>query len=327
MVCLESPSFDPYFNLALEEYLFEKYPKTGTYFMLWQNDNAVIVGRYQNTAREVNEAYIRERGVRVVRRLSGGGAVYHDLGNLNFTIITDAAESRLIDFRLFISPVLSMLKALGVPAEARGRNDITVEGAKFSGNAQYIKDKRVMHHGTILFDTDLSAAAQALTPPQDKFTGKAVQSVRSRVTNLKPYLPGLSLGEFKEIFIGEMAKTGHLERREFSPHDEDEARSLAARRYSLWDWNYGRSPAYQRHKGRRFDGAGKIELDYSVKEGRIEAYEISGDFFGDGDSPELRERLLGCKLERGALKQALEKAELARLFGGVSLDDFLTLFE
>jgi lipoate-protein ligase A len=300
-------------------------PRDTAYIMLWQNDNAVIVGKYQNTAREVNEAFIREKGIKVVRRLSGGGAVYHDLGNLNFTIIADAAEAEKIDFAYFISPVLAMLRRFGVNAVATGRNDITVDGAKFSGNAQYIKNGRVMHHGTILYDSDLSVVGSALCPREDKFQDKAVQSVRSRVTNLKPYLAGVSLRELKEAFIREMGRIEPVERRAFTPEDIAAASAIAAGRYATWEWNYGKSPAYQREKRRRIDGVGSVEARLSSKDGRLSAFRTYGDYFGEGDSPELTSRLLGCRLEETALKNALANIDMGRFYRNMTTDDFIRL--
>ena len=161
---IDVSSTDPDFNLALEQYVFDTLPRDRNYFMLWRNDNAVIVGRHQNTLAEVNEPYIKEHGIRVVRRLSGGGAVYHDLGNLNFTYIQDSASGIQLDLAMFCRPLAQAISALGAAAEVNGRNDITIDGKKFSGNAQYVKDGRVMHHGTIMFDSDLSRAGLALTP-------------------------------------------------------------------------------------------------------------------------------------------------------------------
>ena len=325
MIHLESPSFDPYFNLALEEYVFDNLPRDTSYIMLWQNDNAVIVGKYQNTAREVNEAFIREKGIKVVRRLSGGGAVYHDLGNLNFTIIADAAVAEKIDFAYFVSPVLGMLKSFGVSALATTRNDITVDGAKFSGNAQYIKRGRVMHHGTILYDSDLSVISSALTPNQDKFRDKAIKSVRSRVANLKPCLGNVSLQELKEAFVREMAKSQDVQHREFTPADIEAAQAISASRYSTWDWNYGKSPGYQLEKRRRIDGVGSIEVFLSTEEGRLSAFKTYGDYFGEGDEPELTGKLLGCKLEENSLRQALAGMDVGRFYRNMSTDNFIRL--
>ena len=179
---------DAAFNLAAEQHVFENLPRDRDYLMLWQNANAVIIGKYQNTLAEINTTYIEEHHIQVIRRLSGGGAVYHDLGNLNYTFITDARENEGVNLRSFCEPVVQALRSLGVPAEINGRNDITVEEKKISGNAQYLRNGRVMHHGTLLFDSDLSVVGEALRVDPQKISAKGIHSVRSRVTNIRPYL-------------------------------------------------------------------------------------------------------------------------------------------
>ena len=199
---LDLMTTDPSYNLAMEQYVFDCLPRDRMYFMLWQNDNAIIVGKYQNTISEINEQAVRERGIRVVRRLSGGGAVYHDMGNLNFTFITDAGGSSALDMKLFCAPVVRTLAALGVKAEVNGRNDITIDGKKFSGNSQYLRQGRVMHHGTIMFDSDLSVVGEALRVDPTKIQTKGIRSVRSRVTNVAEHLPErVTLPEFRRILL------------------------------------------------------------------------------------------------------------------------------
>jgi lipoate-protein ligase A len=204
---LDLMTSDPSYNLAMEQYVFDCLPRDRMYFMLWQNDNAIIVGKYQNTIAEINEEAVRERGIRVVRRLSGGGAVYHDMGNLNFTFITDVGESNALDLKLFCEPVVRTLATLGVKAEVNGRNDITIDGKKFSGNSQYIRQGRVMHHGTIMFDSDLSVVSEALRVDPTKIQTKGIRSVRSRVTNVAEHLPEkVTLPEFRRILLENILK-------------------------------------------------------------------------------------------------------------------------
>ena len=199
---LDLTTTDPSYNLAMEQYVFDCLPRDRMYFMLWQNDNAIIVGKYQNTLSEINLEAVERRGIRVVRRLSGGGAVYHDMGNLNFTFITDAASGTALDMNLFCQPVVRTLAALGVHAEVNGRNDITIDGKKFSGNSQYLRQGRVMHHGTIMFNSDLSVVSEALQVDPTKFQTKGVRSVRSRVTNVADHLDRpVSLPEFRRILL------------------------------------------------------------------------------------------------------------------------------
>ena len=186
---LDLTTTDPHWNLALEQYVFDRLPRDRSYFLLWQNDRSVIIGKHQNTPAEIDLPYVEAQGIQVVRRLSGGGAVYHDLGNLNFTFITDGEGAGTLDFALFCRPVVRVLESFGVSAQISGRNDITVCGKKFSGNSQYTREGRVMHHGTILFDSDLDAVTRALRVDEEKIRSKGVPSVRSRVTNLKEHLP------------------------------------------------------------------------------------------------------------------------------------------
>ena len=240
---LDLMTTDPSYNLAMEQYVFDCLPRDRMYFMLWQNDNAIIVGKYQNTIAEINEEAVRERGIRVVRRLSGGGAVYHDMGNLNFTFITDVGESNALDLKLFCEPVVRTLATLGVKAEVNGRNDITIDGKKFSGNSQYIRQGRVMHHGTIMFDSDLSVVSEALRVDPTKIQTKGIRSVRSRVTNVSEHLPEkVTLPEFRRILLENILKENPGEAYPLTQDDLAAVEKLRAERYATWDWNYGFSP-------------------------------------------------------------------------------------
>jgi len=188
MIRIVNDHTDPRINLAVEEYALNYLDPREEYVILWQNEPTVVVGRNQNTVAEVNAPFIKERGIHVVRRLSGGGAVYHDFGNLNFTFIVDAQKEMVSNFEYFTRPVIQALASLGVEAEFSGRNDITIDGKKFSGNAQYWSKNRLLHHGTILFNSQLDVVQEALNVSADKLQSKGVKSVRSRVTNIYPYL-------------------------------------------------------------------------------------------------------------------------------------------
>lgn len=187
MIYVKSNSTKPQFNLALEEYVFEHLDEYGEIFMLWQNEPSIIVGKHQNTIEEINTKYVKENNINVVRRLSGGGAVYHDLGNLNYTIISKDEGSKGFDFKTFSQPVIDVLADLGIRAEFTGRNDIVIGDQKFCGNAQYMKKGKVLHHGAILFDTELDVLGKSLKVSKDKIASKGVKSVRSRVTNIKDH--------------------------------------------------------------------------------------------------------------------------------------------
>ena len=197
---LDLSTTDAAFNLAAEQHVFDALPRDRSWCLLWQNRSAVVIGKYQNTLAEIDLPFVEQAGIQVVRRLSGGGAVYHDRGNLNFSFITDAGDTETLDMKLFCAPVVRTLAALGVRAEVNGRNDLTIEGRKFSGNAQYLRGGRILHHGTLLFDSDLSVVTRALRVDEEKIRAKGLRSVRSRVTNIRPHLrEDISLAEFRAL--------------------------------------------------------------------------------------------------------------------------------
>lgn len=312
---IEVKSTDPAFNLALEEYVFEKLSKDYNYFILWQNDKTVVIGRHQNTFNEVDEAFIRENNVRVVRRLSGGGAVYHDLGNLNFTFIQDAAGKEP-DLALFCHPVAKAIRALGANAEVNGRNDITVDGMKFSGNAQYVKNGRVMHHGTLLFDSRLENAAKALRPDPDKIKAKGVASVRSRITNLKPLLAeGTTLDTFREALLKALFEDEEMENYSLTDADIAAITALKESRYDTWTWNWGASPACDMTLSGRIEGCGRLTLQFRIEKGCISETSLFGDFFAAGDLTALTGAFIGQPATPEGFKKATEAADTSCIVG------------
>jgi len=315
---------DPAFNLAAEEYIFDALPRQRDYCMLWQNDNAIIIGKHQNTLAEINPAFVAQHGIRVVRRLSGGGAVYHDMGNLNFTFITDAGAAQELDLRLFCQPVIRLLEKLGVHAELSGRNDMTIDGKKFSGNSQYLRDGRIMHHGTILFDSDLTVVSQALQVGPEKIRSKGIPSVRSRVTNVRPYLPqDLSLSEFRQRLLQEIAQHNDAVSYLLTAEDIRAIEQRKQQRYDQWDWNYGASPACTLIKKKRFDSCGSLEAHVNVENGLIQNIAFLGDFFGAGEPEELAKLLAGTPLRRSALREVLSNVRISFYFNCLNTEDFL----
>lgn len=323
---IDVSSTDPEFNLALEQYVFDTFPRDRNYFLLWQNDNAVIVGRHQNTLAEINEPYIREHGIRVVRRLSGGGAVYHDMGNLNFTYIQDTESGIQLDLGMFCRPLAQAISALGANAEVNGRNDITIDGRKFSGNAQYVKEGRVMHHGTIMFDSDLSRAGLALTPDPEKIAAKGVKSVRSRMTTVSEHLSeGITLAEFKKLLLEKLFAGQPMEQYIFTKDDIAAIEELRRERYGTWDWNYGGSPACDLSYKKRVEGCGTVECRFHVKDGRISDCAFRGDFFSAKDPCLLAERFIGQRPVVEDYQKALEGINVSEFFTGLSNEALLEI--
>lgn len=323
---IESNSFDPRFNLALEQYVFDALAREREYFMLWRNDNAVIVGKHQNTIGEINAAYAKEKGIRVVRRLSGGGAVYHDLGNVNFTFIVTNKNLGAFDFASFCRPVVRALAELGVTAEINGRNDMTIDGKKFSGNAQYCKRGRIMHHGTLLYDSDLSVVGKALVVPKDKIESKGLKSVQSRVANIKDHMrEDVPVERFMEALREAMFREYGLVPYALTSEDREAVVKLQNEVYDAWEWNYGASPAYTIRKERRVEGCGKVEVFMDVKQGLINEISFYGDYFGNGDAAFLAPLLTGLRLEEHELADAIAGVDIGEYFHNLDAKSFLAI--
>ena len=324
MIYLESPSRDPYFNLALEEYVFERMDKSKSYFLLWQNDNTIVVGKYQNTAEEIDQAYVDAHHIRVARRLSGGGAVYHDRGNLNFTFIVDRADAPGLNFKIFVRPVVEALARFGVHAAFTGRNDLTIDGMKFSGNAQYARRGRLLHHGCIMLDSNLTSVADALRVKEAKFDSKAVKSVRSRVTTINAHAPApISMEDFKGALKECAMASGALEPYTLTEEDLAAVRKLRDEKYATWAWNYGCSPAYDMRREMKFP-AGLVTAHLSAEHGKIKAVRFYGDFFGNGELGELERAMAGLPLD-GHLTEALEALRVGDYMSGITAEELSRL--
>lgn len=323
---LNLKSTDPAFNLAAEQFVFDSLPRDRSYFMLWQNSNAVIIGKYQNTLAEINSSVVESRGIKVVRRLSGGGAVYHDLGNLNFTFITDAGDETQLDLKAFCLPVIDSLGKIGVKAEINGRNDMTIDGKKFSGNSQYLRNGRVMHHGTILFNSDLSAISDILNVDSEKIESKGIKSVRSRVTNISDYLKDeITLENFRTVLLDSILEGRRGEEHVFSTSEISAIDKIRKERYDSWDWNFGKSPECTILKTARIEGCGKVEAYISADHATVQNIEFRGDFFSSTDPSELAKLFVGCRAERDAYKAVLEGVEVSRYFKGITNEQLLAV--
>lgn len=318
-------SHNPEFNLAAEEYLFSQ---NDSAVMLWQNANAVIVGRNQNTLAEINKEAIDKYGVSVVRRITGGGAVFHDLGNINYSVITTETETGQMNFAKYLTPVIDALSGLGVHAEFSGRNDILVDGFKISGNAQHISGRRVLHHGTLLFSSNLDIMSHVLNVSKEKIQSKAISSVRSRVANIKDFLPANStvttdelIGILEEYYIENLACIpSQLSDTEFA-----QAESLASSKYRTWQWNYGYSPKYT-FSSSAYLSCGTVEIQLEIVDGIILNAAVYGDFFSVKPKEEFIRAITGVKHSESALLDVFNKINVADYFIGVKEKELIRLF-
>lgn len=315
MLLMLNNETDPALNLATEEYLLEQCREDCC--MLWQNHNAIIVGRNQNTWAQINPDFVARHGTSVIRRLSGGGAVYHDLGNVNFTFIKTGVKRPVLDFRTHTRPILDHLRDLGLAATLNGRNDLALNGLKISGNAQYVYRGKVLHHGTLLFDANLERLADSLRVDSAKYRDKAVQSIRRRVTNIRPHLKNpMPVTDFMAGLQAGLMKRSNGRTGLFTRADQNAIRALAEEKYSRWEWNFGSSPAYNFRKTTRSAG-GTLEVHLDVRQGIVRQARLCGDFFGLRDIAELEAALVGCRHQADALFH-----RLGELAVGQYLQDF-----
>lgn len=323
MLCILNNSTEPYFNLAAEEYFFNNFSEN--IFMLWRNSPAIIVGKHQNTLAEINYDYVKENNIKVVRRMTGGGAVFHDLGNINFTFIETGESEKLVDFRKYVQPILDILLKLGVNAKFEGRNDLTIDGKKFSGNAEHVYKNRILHHGTILFSAKMSDLSQALNVKDVKYTDKAVKSVRSRVTNVSEHLlTPLTVLEFINLVFNhilEMYEDAKIY--EITEEDIKKINELVEKKYSTWEWNFGYSPEYNFSKSVRTEG-GTLEVSMFVENGVIQRLRFYGDFFTHKDITEIEEAFVSIPHKEEEIKQVLSRYNLDDYFFNINQNDILS---
>jgi lipoate-protein ligase A len=327
MKYIKNNSTDPRYNLALEEYAFKNLDLKDDCVILWRNEPSVIIGKNQCALEEINSQYISENSIHIVRRLTGGGAVYHDLGNLNFSFITKVGSLEEIDFKKYTFPVINALGKLGVKCELSGRNDLTIDGKKFSGIAQSITKGRVLNHGTLLFDSKLDTLSKALNVKKEKIESKGLKSVRSRVTNIKDYLEkDIDIFEFRDLifkYLFEYEKSTMIEH-ELTEEDKEAINSLMQEKYSSWAWNYGKSPKFNFKNSKKFD-AGILDVRINVKDGLIESCKMYGDFFGTEDVAKFEELLTGLRYGKEDISRVLMDMDITSYFGKVSKNDLLDL--
>ncbi|HGD0010832.1 TPA: lipoate--protein ligase [Streptococcus agalactiae] len=322
MKYIVNTSNDPAYNVALEAYAFQKLTDIDEIFILWINEPAIIIGRHQNTIQEINKEFIDKNGIHVVRRLSGGGAVYHDLNNLNYTIISNNTQEGAFDFQTFSKPVIDTLAKLGVKAEFTGRNDLEINGQKFAGNAQAYYKGRMMHHGCLLFDVDMSVLGQTLKVSKDKIESKGIKSVRARVTNIVDHLSDkITVQEFSDAILAQM-KEEYPEMDEYVLSDAElsEIQAMRDNQFATWDWTYGKAPEYTIERGVRYP-AGKITTYANVENSTIKSVKIFGDFFGVKPVDDIEKMLEGVRYDYKDVLAALKTVDTSQYFSRMTPEE------
>lgn len=306
MQFIDNESIDPYYNLALEEYVFTHAKLDDCLFMLWRNESTIVIGRNQNAIKELNHNFAKEKNLKVVRRNTGGGTVYHDLGNLNYSFIRNCEKGQEIDFSQFADPIIRTLAQYGVKAECNHRNDLVIDGKKFSGTAQTVKNGRMLHHGTLLFNSDLDLIRNALKVKDDIIQSGGVKSVSSHITNISDHLKTpLDIGKFRKDLLTCVIKDRNPSPFQLSEEDILKINKIRTEKYLTWEWNYGKSPRYEIDKKRRYLH-GNISVLMSVsRQGTIEKITISGDFSADGKINQLEKLLINAPLRESMLMEIL----------------------
>jgi len=319
---------DARLNLALEEHVLRNRVEDDDLLLFYVNAPAIIIGRNQNTIEEIDSDVVAARGIRVVRRVSGGGAVYHDLGNLNFSFMTRDVHARFNRYDLFNRPVVEVLRELGVPAEIGGRNDILADGRKISGNAQFATAGRMFSHGTLLLDSNLDDVTAALKPKPGKVESKGVKSIRSRVANISEFLrEPITVEELRDRILERIFGSRDHSRIANLPlgdADWSAAQALVDRRYGTWAWNFGENPPCNVQRARRFP-AGEIDVRLDIQKGLIESIRLFGDYMGRSDIGELEARLRGIAYDRDAIVSVLGGVDVTEYFGDISREEVLSL--
>lgn len=316
---------NPRYNLALEEYVLKNLD--GEYFFLWQNEPTIVIGKHQNTISEINLDYVEKKGIHVVRRMSGGGAVYHDLGNINFSFIQEKKDLADFDFSFFTRPIVDLLGELGIKAEFNSRNDLAIDGKKFSGNAQYIFKKKILHHGTLLFNSEMEELVNSLKVSKDKIESKGLKSIKSRVANIKDHIGKDSkikeVSDFKDALFEHMKnRMEEFEEYVLTENDKKEIEKLKKEKYDKWEWNYGESPEADIHRQRKYT-AGKVESYIKLKDGLIENIKLYGDFFSSREIEDLESGLKGKKYMINEIAEYLKTVNVSEYFSGFSEEEIL----
>ncbi|NQE02128.1 lipoate--protein ligase [Enterococcus gallinarum] len=332
MLFVPNENNDPRINLAIEIFLLQEMKVDEPILLFYINEPSIIIGRNQNTIEEINKDYVDAHGIHVVRRFSGGGAVYHDFGNLNFSFIMPDDGNSFRDFEKLTKPIVQALHEMGVEgAQLKGRNDLVIDDMKFSGNAMYATNGRMFAHGTIMFDSDINEVVNALKVRKDKIESKGIKSIRSRVTNIKSFLPkdkqDMTTEAFREEILLKIFGVDSVDQvKTYTLTEEDwvKINEISDKYYRNWDWNYGKSPAFDIERRKRFP-IGSIEVRFNVQEGKITEAKIYGDFFGLGDIADVEQAFIGTRYDKSALKDVIDQIDVKKYFGNITPEDLLEL--
>ena len=310
MLCIVSPYTNPYFTLAAEEYLLKCFSQE--VFLLYRNDPSIVVGKHQNTLAEINLPFVQERGIFVARRISGGGTVFHDLGNLNFAFFTHGQEGDLVNYRRAVTPVIEAMGKMGLQVNMGKRHELLIKGLKISGTASHVYKNRVLHHGTLLFSSEMGDLSKALLTGEDRFTDRAVKSVRSRVTNIRDHLKtDMEVEEFQSSLFNLLLQSlPEAKEYSFKARDLEGIRDLRDSKYSTWEWNFGYSPKYQFNKSLPY-GEGQINLHMNVEKGIIREVKIDGEFISGKNIRTLEGTLTGSIHDPESIRKRLSKIQVS----------------
>lgn len=321
---LRNNNTNPYFNMAFDEYCLEQLTIDEPVFFLWQNRPSVIIGANQEVHTEVNLNYLKENDISLVRRVTGGGAVFHDFGNLNYTIVGNSDDLER-DYPEYTRYMLQALQKLGIPATMSGRNDILVEGKKVSGFAKRVCKSRLMIHGTLMFDVDIDRLEKVLCPPATKLQSKGIASVRSRVANLQEYLPEIpDISAFKSRLETILSNNYADKEWELTPEDIQQIRQLAQDKFEQWEWIYGHAPRATLNQSKRLP-CGTVQIHLNISENRITGCQFGGDFIGNLPVSELEKALVGIPYEYTPILNCLKQMDVPRYFDGTTAEELIAI--
>jgi lipoate---protein ligase len=325
MLCIRHNITDPFFNLAAEEYFLRESKQE--YFLLYLNEPSVIIGKHQNAYAEINYAFIRKNNIKVVRRISGGGAVWHDQGNLNFTFIGNGKEGELVNFRKYMQQVIDFLNEFGLDASFQGKNSLAIHGFKVSGNAEHVYKNRILHHGTLLFNTNLESLEEALRVNPGKYFDRSVKSIRSKTTNIIDHLNnGINITQFGDIFMGGiLAEQQDAEIYELTGSDNQNIHSLIKNKYSTWEWNFGYSPGYELNRMINISG-NEVKINLKVEKGYIRKANITGNLLNQVLQEKLETDLTGQRHREDIILEILNQREFKDILERINKEEWIKVF-